>query len=177
MWFFLWSNWGVCQQKLPAQHLCSACGKCWPLSPPALWDTMPIFWKQATSFKGSTRLPQRASSLVTAVTPFYPGWWPLLLLSPTTRQRYNCVYATTRGTIEHLNGVIKCRFACLNYLRVEPQKGCYIICACCVTLHSTNKENATTGGSLWWSSSLCRRVRVTYCLHHHCSLMVLLEEL
>ncbi|KAK0140937.1 putative nuclease HARBI1 [Merluccius polli] len=40
-----------------------------------------------------------------------------------------------KRTIERLNGVIKRRFACLNYLRVEPQKACHIICAC-IVLHN-----------------------------------------
>uniref|UniRef100_A0A672HET4 Nuclease HARBI1 n=1 Tax=Salarias fasciatus TaxID=181472 RepID=A0A672HET4_SALFA len=34
-----------------------------------------------------------------------------------------------------INGILKGRFACLNYLRVEPKKACKTICACFV-LHS-----------------------------------------
>lgn len=47
----------------------------------------------------------------------------------------NNVHGTTRGTIERLNGVLKRRFACLNYRRVEPQQACYIVCAF-IVLHN-----------------------------------------
>ncbi|KAK0148591.1 putative nuclease HARBI1 [Merluccius polli] len=60
---------------------------------------------------------------------------PFATVTNDSQQRYNSVHATTRGTIERLNGVIKRRFACLNYLRVEPQKACHIICAC-IVLHN-----------------------------------------
>ncbi|XP_049441439.1 putative nuclease HARBI1 [Epinephelus fuscoguttatus] len=60
---------------------------------------------------------------------------PFATITNDSQQRYNNVHATTRGTIERLNKVIKRRFACLNYLRVEPQKACHIICAC-IVLHN-----------------------------------------
>ncbi len=60
---------------------------------------------------------------------------PFATVTNDSQQRYNTVHATTRGTIERLNGVIKRRFACLNYPRVEPQKACRIICAC-IVLHN-----------------------------------------
>lgn len=60
---------------------------------------------------------------------------PFATVTNDSQQRYNSVHATTRGTIERLNGVIKRRFACLNYLRVEPQKACHVICAC-IVLHN-----------------------------------------
>ncbi|KAK0142242.1 putative nuclease HARBI1 [Merluccius polli] len=60
---------------------------------------------------------------------------PFATVTNDSQQRYNSVHATTRGTIERLNGVIKRRFACLNYLRVESQKACHIICAC-IVLHN-----------------------------------------
>ncbi|KAM3866119.1 putative nuclease HARBI1 [Diretmus argenteus] len=49
--------------------------------------------------------------------------------------RFNCSHGTTRDTIERLNGVLKRRFACLNYLRLEPQRACNIILAC-IVLHN-----------------------------------------
>ncbi|KAK0136891.1 putative nuclease HARBI1 [Merluccius polli] len=55
---------------------------------------------------------------------------PFATVTNDSQQRYNSVHATTRGTIERLNGVIKRRFACLNYLCA-----CHIICAC-IVLHN-----------------------------------------
>ncbi|KAL7395698.1 hypothetical protein ABVT39_021608 [Epinephelus coioides] len=60
---------------------------------------------------------------------------PFATVTNDSQQRYNKVHATTRGTIERLNKVIKHRFACQNYLCVEPQKACHIICAC-IVLHN-----------------------------------------
>ncbi|KAK0140196.1 putative nuclease HARBI1 [Merluccius polli] len=51
---------------------------------------------------------------------------PFATVANDSQQRYNSVHATTRGTIERLNGVIKCRFA---------SKACHIICAC-IVLHN-----------------------------------------
>ncbi|GAA6094017.1 putative nuclease HARBI1 [Tachysurus ichikawai] len=49
--------------------------------------------------------------------------------------RFNTAHCKTRCAIERLNGVLKRCFACLNYLRVEPQGACNIILAC-ILLHN-----------------------------------------
>ncbi|MBN3310833.1 HARB1 nuclease, partial [Amia calva] len=66
--------------------------------------------------------------------------YPLLpwLMTPFATARFNSAHGTTRSTIEHLNGVLKRRCACLNYLRVEPQRACNIIFACTV-LHNISQ--------------------------------------
>jgi len=51
------------------------------------------------------------------------------------QMRYNNAHGRTRCVIESLNGVLKRRFACLNYLRVEPQRACCITLAC-IVLHN-----------------------------------------
>ncbi|KAM3850455.1 putative nuclease HARBI1 [Diretmus argenteus] len=60
---------------------------------------------------------------------------PFAMATNDAEGRFNCSHGTTRNTIERLNGVLKRRFACLNYLRVEPQRACNIILAC-IVLHN-----------------------------------------
>ncbi|XP_053299052.1 putative nuclease HARBI1 [Pleuronectes platessa] len=60
---------------------------------------------------------------------------PFLAANTPEQARFNTAHCKTRCTIERLNGVLKRRFACLNYLRVEPQKACNIILACIVLLN------------------------------------------
>ncbi len=50
-------------------------------------------------------------------------------------------YCRARFAIERLNGVLKRRFACLNYLRAEPQKACNITLACIVLHNIATKRN------------------------------------
>ncbi|XP_029691502.1 putative nuclease HARBI1 [Takifugu rubripes] len=52
-----------------------------------------------------------------------------------SQQNFNYAHTSTRGTIERINGILKRRFSCLNYLRVEPKEACNIICAC-IVLHN-----------------------------------------
>uniref|UniRef100_A0A8C5N5G4 Putative nuclease HARBI1 n=1 Tax=Gouania willdenowi TaxID=441366 RepID=A0A8C5N5G4_GOUWI len=75
--------------------------------------------------------------------------YPLLLwlmtpfLAPNTPEQahFNTAHSKTRCAIERLNGVLKRRFACLNYLRVEPQGVCNIILACIVLHNIATKRN------------------------------------
>uniref|UniRef100_A0A3B1JAG5 Putative nuclease HARBI1 n=1 Tax=Astyanax mexicanus TaxID=7994 RepID=A0A3B1JAG5_ASTMX len=59
---------------------------------------------------------------------------PFATVNTDSELSFNRAHATARGTIERLNGVLKRRFACLNYLRVEPKQACNI-CAC-IVLHN-----------------------------------------
>uniref|UniRef100_A0A8C4RXJ8 Putative nuclease HARBI1 n=1 Tax=Erpetoichthys calabaricus TaxID=27687 RepID=A0A8C4RXJ8_ERPCA len=54
---------------------------------------------------------------------------------------FNSAHCKTRCAIEHLNGVLKRRFACLNYLRVEPKVACNIILACIVLHNIATRRN------------------------------------
>uniref|UniRef100_A0A8C4HJK6 Putative nuclease HARBI1 n=1 Tax=Dicentrarchus labrax TaxID=13489 RepID=A0A8C4HJK6_DICLA len=60
---------------------------------------------------------------------------PFLAATTPAQARFNTAHCKTRCAIERLNGVLKRRFACLNYLRVEPQGASNIIVACTV-LHN-----------------------------------------
>uniref|UniRef100_A0A674NF10 Putative nuclease HARBI1 n=1 Tax=Takifugu rubripes TaxID=31033 RepID=A0A674NF10_TAKRU len=60
---------------------------------------------------------------------------PFATVTSNSQQNFNYAHTSTRGTIEHINGILKQRFACLNYLRVEPKEACNIICAC-IVLHN-----------------------------------------
>ena len=60
---------------------------------------------------------------------------PFLAATTPAQARLNTAQCKTRCAIERLNGVLKRRFACLNYLRVEPQGACNIILAC-IVLHN-----------------------------------------
>ncbi|MBN3304316.1 HARB1 nuclease, partial [Amia calva] len=46
---------------------------------------------------------------------------PFATASTDAEERFNHAHGTTWSTIEHLNGVLKRHFACLNYLCVELQ--------------------------------------------------------
>uniref|UniRef100_A0A672LWG1 Putative nuclease HARBI1 n=1 Tax=Sinocyclocheilus grahami TaxID=75366 RepID=A0A672LWG1_SINGR len=56
----------------------------------------------------------------------------LIITNSGTLQLLTC---KTRCAIECLNGVLKRRFACLNYLREQPKVACNIILAC-IVLHN-----------------------------------------
>ncbi|KAG7249433.1 hypothetical protein CRUP_007628 [Coryphaenoides rupestris] len=43
---------------------------------------------------------------------------PFAMVNNDAEKRFNCAHGRTRSTIEHL---LKRRFACLNFLHVEPQ--------------------------------------------------------
>ncbi|KAM3858608.1 putative nuclease HARBI1, partial [Diretmus argenteus] len=60
---------------------------------------------------------------------------PFPTANTPSQMRYNNAHGRTRCAIECLNGVLKRRFACLNYLRVEPQRACHITLAC-IVLHN-----------------------------------------
>lgn len=74
--------------------------------------------------------------------PLLP-WLMTPFLAPNTPEqaRFNTAHSKTRCAIERLNGVLKRRFACLNYLRVEPQGVCNIILACIVLHNIATKRN------------------------------------
>uniref|UniRef100_A0A8C5DLQ8 DDE Tnp4 domain-containing protein n=1 Tax=Gouania willdenowi TaxID=441366 RepID=A0A8C5DLQ8_GOUWI len=65
---------------------------------------------------------------------------PFLAPNTPEQARFNTAHSKTRCAIERLNGVLKRRFACLNYLRVEPQGG-NIILACIVLHNIATKRN------------------------------------
>uniref|UniRef100_A0A8C4SNC0 DDE Tnp4 domain-containing protein n=1 Tax=Erpetoichthys calabaricus TaxID=27687 RepID=A0A8C4SNC0_ERPCA len=54
---------------------------------------------------------------------------------------FNSAHCKTRCAIERLNGVLKRRFACLNYLRVEPKVACNIILACIILHNIATRRN------------------------------------
>uniref|UniRef100_A0A8C4RFS1 DDE Tnp4 domain-containing protein n=1 Tax=Erpetoichthys calabaricus TaxID=27687 RepID=A0A8C4RFS1_ERPCA len=54
---------------------------------------------------------------------------------------FNSAHCKTRCAIERLNEVLKRRFACLNYLRVEPKVACNIILACIVLHNIATRRN------------------------------------
>ena len=64
---------------------------------------------------------------------------PFAMVDNDAEETFNCAHGRTRSTIEHLNGVLKRCFACLNYLRVEPQRACNILFAC-IVLHNIAEE-------------------------------------
>uniref|UniRef100_A0A3P9K6K5 DDE Tnp4 domain-containing protein n=1 Tax=Oryzias latipes TaxID=8090 RepID=A0A3P9K6K5_ORYLA len=66
---------------------------------------------------------------------------PFLAASTPAQARFNTAHCKTRCAIERLNGVLKRRFACLNYLRVEPQGACNIILACIVLHNIATRRN------------------------------------
>ncbi|GAA6089090.1 putative nuclease HARBI1 [Tachysurus ichikawai] len=63
------------------------------------------------------------------------------LLFLQQQARFNTAHCKTRCAIERLNGVLKRRFACLNYLRVEPQGACNIILACIILHNIATRRN------------------------------------
>uniref|UniRef100_A0A8C7X4L8 DDE Tnp4 domain-containing protein n=1 Tax=Oryzias sinensis TaxID=183150 RepID=A0A8C7X4L8_9TELE len=65
------------------------------------------------------------------------SWLITLFLAASTpaQARFNIAHCKTRCATERFNGVLKRRFACLNYLQVEPQGACNIILAC-IVLHN-----------------------------------------
>ena len=64
-------------------------------------------------------------------------------LAATTpaQARFNTAHCKTRCAIERLNGVLERRFACLNYLRVEPQGACNIKLAFIVLHNIATRHN------------------------------------
>ncbi|XP_034072552.1 putative nuclease HARBI1 [Gymnodraco acuticeps] len=60
---------------------------------------------------------------------------PFPTANTPSQMRNNNAHGRTRCAIERLNGVLKRRFACLNYLRVELQGACQITLAC-IVLHN-----------------------------------------
>ncbi|XP_071380127.1 putative nuclease HARBI1 [Centroberyx affinis] len=64
---------------------------------------------------------------------------PFAMVNNDAEERFNCAHGRTRSTIECLNGVLKRRSACLNYLPVDPQRACNIILAC-IVLHYIAEE-------------------------------------
>ncbi|XP_056594081.1 putative nuclease HARBI1 [Triplophysa dalaica] len=66
---------------------------------------------------------------------------PFLVATTPAQARFNTAHCKTRCAIERLNGVLKRRFACLNYLRVEPQGACNIILACIVLHNIATRRN------------------------------------
>uniref|UniRef100_A0AAY5KEH2 Putative nuclease HARBI1 n=1 Tax=Esox lucius TaxID=8010 RepID=A0AAY5KEH2_ESOLU len=66
---------------------------------------------------------------------------PFLTANTPAQARFNSAHCRARCAIERLNGVLKRRFACLNYLRAEPQKACNITLACIVLHNIATKRN------------------------------------
>uniref|UniRef100_A0A3B5KFM0 Putative nuclease HARBI1 n=1 Tax=Takifugu rubripes TaxID=31033 RepID=A0A3B5KFM0_TAKRU len=60
---------------------------------------------------------------------------PFATVTSNSQQNFNYAHTSTWETIERINGILKPRFACLNYFRVEPKEACNIICAC-IVLHN-----------------------------------------
>uniref|UniRef100_A0A8C2ISN3 Putative nuclease HARBI1 n=1 Tax=Cyprinus carpio TaxID=7962 RepID=A0A8C2ISN3_CYPCA len=66
---------------------------------------------------------------------------PFLTANTPAQARLNSAYCRARCAIERLNGVLKRRFACFNYLRAEPQKAWNITLACIVLHNIATKRN------------------------------------
>ncbi|XP_042607187.1 putative nuclease HARBI1 [Cyprinus carpio] len=66
---------------------------------------------------------------------------PFLAATTPAQACFNTAHCKTRCAIERLKGVLKRRFACLNYLRVEPQGACNIILACIVLHNIATRRN------------------------------------
>ncbi len=66
---------------------------------------------------------------------------PFLTANTPAQACFNTAHCRARCAIERLNGVLKRRFACLNYLRAEPQKACNITLACIVLHNIATKRN------------------------------------
>uniref|UniRef100_A0A3B1JDY8 Putative nuclease HARBI1 n=1 Tax=Astyanax mexicanus TaxID=7994 RepID=A0A3B1JDY8_ASTMX len=66
---------------------------------------------------------------------------PFLAATTPAQARFNTAHCKTRCAIERLNGVLQRRFACLNYLRVEPQGACNITLACIVLHNIATRRN------------------------------------
>ncbi|KAK0149992.1 putative nuclease HARBI1 [Merluccius polli] len=66
---------------------------------------------------------------------------PFLTANTPAQARFNTAHCRARCAIERSNGVLKRRFACLNYLRAEPQKACNITLACIVLHNIATKRN------------------------------------
>uniref|UniRef100_A0A8C7Z876 Putative nuclease HARBI1 n=1 Tax=Oryzias sinensis TaxID=183150 RepID=A0A8C7Z876_9TELE len=66
---------------------------------------------------------------------------PFLAASTPAQARFNTAHCKKSCAIERLNGVLNRRFACLNYLRVEPQGACNIILACIVLHNIATRRN------------------------------------
>ena len=64
-------------------------------------------------------------------------WLMVPVLNPVSEAelRYNRAHMSTRNAIERCNGVLKRRFACLNKLRMNPERACDVIQAC-IVLHN-----------------------------------------
>ncbi|KAM8823429.1 LOW QUALITY PROTEIN: putative nuclease HARBI1 [Spinachia spinachia] len=66
---------------------------------------------------------------------------PFVTTNTPAQARFNTARCRARCAIERLNGALKRRFACLNYLRVEPQKACNRTLACIVLHNIATKRN------------------------------------
>uniref|UniRef100_A0A3B3S7Y3 Putative nuclease HARBI1 n=1 Tax=Paramormyrops kingsleyae TaxID=1676925 RepID=A0A3B3S7Y3_9TELE len=75
--------------------------------------------------------------------------------------RFNSSHCKTRCAIERLNGVLKRRFACLNYLRVQPKVECNIILACNVLHNICNKNKDLGDGKPAQFSENCQPSKMT----------------
>lgn len=69
----------------------------------------------------------------------YPlkSWLMVPFLNPTTEpeRQFNRAQRSTRNTVERCIGILKKRFACLNKLRMTPERACTVIVATCI-LHN-----------------------------------------
>ncbi|XP_056441367.1 putative nuclease HARBI1 [Gadus chalcogrammus] len=72
---------------------------------------------------------------------------PFPVANTHEQARFNIAHCKTRCAIERLNGVLKRRFACLNYLRVEPKVACNIILACIVLHNIANRRHVPCDAS------------------------------
>lgn len=85
------------------------------------------------------RLENHHDNMIILGDSGYPSkvWLMVPFLNPRgqNEQRYNQSHMSTRSTIERCNGVLKRRFACLQYLRMTPPRACSVIKAT-IVLHN-----------------------------------------
>ncbi|XP_051787206.1 putative nuclease HARBI1 [Erpetoichthys calabaricus] len=89
----------------------------------------------------NVQLVANADLIITNCVVKWPGSVHDALANTPEQAGFNSAHCKTRCAIERLNGVLKRRFACLNYLWVEPKVACNIILACIVLHNIATRRN------------------------------------
>ncbi len=142
-----WEWMGVYKQKGEPQHQCPTCvdadliiTNCVVKWPGSVHDAR-ILRESALYRDLQTNRPDGVI-LGDSAYPLLPWLMtPFLTANTPAQARFNTAQCRARCAIERLNGVLKRRFACLNYLRAEPQKACNITLACIVLHNIATKRN------------------------------------
>ena len=132
---------GVCEQERMTQHQCATCGECRPHHncvvrwPGSVHDARIL--RESRFYRNLQQNPPDGIILGDSAYPLLPWLMtPFSMPNNAAEEGFNCAHGRTRSTIDCLNGVLKRCFACLNHLRVDPDRACNIILACiCTTQH------------------------------------------